>query len=193
MPAAEAPAGPAPRQAQATPTVTIGPGVHDPVAVYLGASRQNLAALTAAAPGADLYAVVSLSAAVTPDRLLDVLGTYRTVQVFFTAGLGGEAEQAVVRDPVTDVRAAFASAAGQADARAAADRRAGDAKADERDGRAAGELRAGCACLFGGVVRAPAGRLSQLATDPRVRVVDPAPPGAGPPGVTFIPLSPDRR
>jgi len=194
----EAPAGggragssPAPA-APVEPTVTIGPGAHDSVPEYLGASRQNLETLAAAAPGADLYAVVSLNATVTPSGLLGVFGGYRTVQVFFTAGTHGEVEQAAVRDPVADVRAAFASAAGQAQARAVADARAGDANADDRDQRAAGELRGGCACLFAAVVRAPAGRLTQLAADPRVRVVDPAPPGSAPPGVTFLPLSPDR-
>ncbi|CAO5232729.1 hypothetical protein [Frankia sp. AgKG'84/4] len=187
---AAAPSSPA---APVEPTVTIGPGTHDVVADYLGASRQSLANQAATAPNLDAYAVVSLDTAVTPEGLLAVFGAYRTVQVFFTAGLGGEAEQAVVRDPVGDVRAAFASAAGQAQARAAAGGRGGDANADERDSRAAAELRAGCACLFAAVVRAPAGRLAQLAEDSRVRVVDPAPPGTAPPSVTFIPLSPDRR
>ncbi len=187
---AAAPSAPA---APVEPTVTIGPGTHDVVADYLGASRQSLANQAATAPNLDAYAVVSLDAAVTPEGLLAVFGAYRTVQVFFTAGLGGEAEQAGVQDPVGDVRAAFASAAGQAQAAAAADRRGGDANADERESRAAAELRAGCACLFAAVVRAPAGRLAQLAADPRVRVVDPAPPGTAPPSVTFIPLSPDRR
>ncbi|CAJ60859.1 hypothetical protein FRAAL2210 [Frankia alni ACN14a] len=188
VPAASPPAG-----QPVAPTVTIGPGANDSVAEYLGASRQNLASLTAAAPAADLYAVASLTAPVTPDEMLGVLGAYRAVQVFFTAGVGGEVEQATVRDPVTDVHAAFASAATQAQARAAAEAGAGEAGANDRDRLAAQQLRAGCACLFAAVVRAPAGRLSQLAADPRVRVVDPAPPGAGPPGVRFLPLSPDRR
>ncbi|SNQ47566.1 conserved hypothetical protein [Frankia canadensis] len=179
--------------APVTPTVTIGPGARDAVGEYVGASRQNLAALTAAAPGADLYAVASLTEAVTPGGLLAVFGGYRIVEVFFSAGVLGEVEAATVRDPVGDVQAAFASAAAQAQARAAADERAGDANADERDRRAAAELRAGCACLFAAVVRAPAGRLTQLAADPRTRVVDPAPPGIAPPSVTFLPLSPDRR
>ncbi|MCK9893877.1 hypothetical protein [Frankia sp. AgB32] len=195
-PASGAPAVPSTSSsptAPVVPTVTIGPGTHDPVADYLGASRQSLANQAAAAPNLDAYAVVSLDAAVTPEGLLETFGAYRTVQVFFTAGLGGEAEQAVVQDPVSDVRAAFASAAEQTDARAAVDRRAGDATADDRDSRAATQLRAGCACLFAAVVRAPASRLAQLAADPRVRVVDPAPPGTAPPSVTFIPLSPDRR
>ncbi|THJ75600.1 hypothetical protein E7Y31_04555, partial [Candidatus Frankia alpina] len=170
-----------------------GPGAHDSVAEYLGASRQNLASLTAAAPAADLYAVASLTGPATPDQLIDLFGSYRAVQVFFTAGTGGQVEQATVRDPVADVHAAFASAAAQAQARAASEARAGDAGADNRDRQAAAQLRAGCACLFAAVVRAPAGRLSQLAADPRVRIVDPAPPGAGPTSVRFIPLPPDRR
>ncbi|WP_261569861.1 hypothetical protein [Frankia gtarii] len=176
-----------------TPTVTIGPGASDSVAEYLGASRQNLASLTAAAPAADLYAVASLTGPVTPDQLIDLFGSYRAVQVFFTAGTGGQVEQATVRDPVADVHTAFASAAAQAQARAETEARAGDAGADNRDRQAAAQLRVGCACLFAAVVRAPAGRLSQLAADPRVRIVDPAPPGAGPPSVRFLPLSPDRR
>ncbi len=190
---ADAPTGSPPAAQPLTPTVTIGPGAHDSVAEYLGASRQNLASLTAAAPAADLYAVASLAAPVTPDEMLGVLGAYRAVQVFFTAGTGGEVEQATVRDPVADVHAAFASAATQAQTRAAAEAGAGEAGAEERDRQAEAQLRAGCACLFAAVVRAPAGRLSQLAADPRVRVVDPAPPGAGPPSVRFLPLSPDRR
>ncbi|EIV93163.1 hypothetical protein [Frankia sp. QA3] len=189
----DAPAVTPPPAQPVAPTVTIGPGAHDSVAEYLGASQQNLASLTAAAPAADLYAVASLAAPVTPDQMLDVLGTYRAVQVFFTAGSGGEVEQATVRDPVADVHAAFASAAAQAQARAAAEAKAGEGTADDRDRQAAAQLRAGCACLFAAVVRAPAGRLSQLAADPRVRVVDPAPPGAGPPAVRFLPLLPDRR
>ncbi|MCM3883779.1 hypothetical protein [Frankia sp. R82] len=182
-----------PGSAAVAPTVRIGPGAHDTVADYLGASRQNLASLTAAAPATDLYAVASLVAPVAPGALLDVVGGYRVVQAFFTAGVGGEVEQVTVRDPVADVQAAFAAAASQAADRSAADGRAGDAHAQERDDRTAVELRAGCACLFAVVVRAPAGRLTQLAADPRVRVVDPAPPDTGPPAVTFVPLSPDRR
>ncbi|WP_462203494.1 hypothetical protein [Frankia sp. CcWB3] len=190
---ANQPAAPDQPAAPVLPVVTIGPGPNDPVADYLGASRQNLASLTSAAPGADLYAVASLTAPRTPADLLEVFGDFRTVQVFFTAGIGGEQEQALVRDPVADVRAAFGSAAAQADARAAADTQVGDTAAADRERRAASDLRAGCGCLFAAVVRAPAGRLSQLETDPRVRVVDPAPPGSGPPGMRFIPLSPDRR
>ncbi|MCK9876033.1 hypothetical protein MXD59_09635 [Frankia sp. Ag45/Mut15] len=179
--------------AAAVPAVRIGPAAQDTVADYLGASRQSLASLTAAAPATDVYAVASLTAAVAPGGLLDVVGGYRIVQVFFTAGISGETEQVTVRDPVADVQAAFAAAASQASERAAADGRAGDAHAQERDDRAAADLRAGCACLFAAVVRAPAGRLTQLAADPRVRVVDPAPPDTAPPTVTFIPLVPDRR
>ncbi|WP_163548524.1 hypothetical protein [Candidatus Frankia nodulisporulans] len=179
--------------AAAVPAVRIGPAAQDTVADYLGASRQSLASLTAAAPATDVYAVASLTAVVAPGGLLDVVGGYRIVQVFFTAGISGETEQVTVRDPVADVQAAFAAAASQASERAAADGRAGDAHAQERDDRAAAELRAGCACLFAAVVRAPAGRLTQLAADPRVRVVDPAPPDTAPPTVTFIPLAPDRH
>lgn len=192
-PTGSPPAATPPAAQPVTPTVTIGPGAHDSVAEYLGASRQNLVSLTAAAPAADLYAVASLTGPATPDQLIDLFGSYRAVQVFFTAGTGGQVEQATVRDPVADVHAAFASAAAQAQARAASEARAGDAGADNRDRQAAAQLRAGCACLFAAVVRAPAGRLSQLAADPRVRIVDPAPPGAGSPSVRFIPLPPDRR
>lgn len=132
---ANQPAAPDQPVAPALPAVTIGPGPNDPVADYLGASRQNLALLTSAAPGADLYAVASLTAPRTPADLLEVFGDFRTVQVFFTAGIGGEQEQAVVRDPVADVRAAFGSAAAQADARAAADTQVGNTAAADRERR----------------------------------------------------------
>jgi hypothetical protein len=160
------------------------------VDAYRARARDQLAALTRAAPQADLYAVVSLADYRTPTQTLGILSSYRTLRVFFAIPGAGAVRSAEVRDPVADVAAAFEREAAADDVRA---RGSPDAAERQRAGRAAAELRAGCACLFAAVVRAPAARLAELADTPAVRVVDAAPPGTTPSTVVFVPLRPGTR
>jgi hypothetical protein len=183
------PGGPAAAPVQA-PTVTVGPYPGDSVDAYRARARDQLSALTRAAPQADLYAVVSLADYRTPTQTLGILADYRTVRVFFAAPGAGVVRSAEVRDPVADVAAAFEREAAADDVRA---RGSADAAERRRAGREAAELRAGCACLFAAVVRAPAARLAELADTPAVRLVDAAPPGTTPSTAVFVPLRPGTR
>lgn len=199
-----APAGPA------TPTTTVGPVAGDDAAGYAAAARAELESLAGAAPQADLYAVVSLAGYQTAEELHRLFATFRISEVFFRVPPDGVVLSAPVRDPVADVEAAFASAGDAAETRARdadagldtdADADAGVARTGQEDqpgksqqaaNEQAAALRARCACLFGVVLRAPAGRLIELARGSQVRVVDPAPPGLAPPAVRFVPLEPER-
>ena len=170
------------------PTIAIGPYPGDSVSTYVAIASDELADLAHAAPDADLLALVDLSEYRSPQALHALLSDYRVTQVFFAVPGVGSVHQAAIRDPVADVVAAFDAQASDATRRAAL----ADPAAQRRDRAEASALRAGCACAFAAVVRAPAVRLLALRADPAVRVVDAAPPGTLENAVRFVPVAPGQ-
>ncbi len=170
--------------------VTVGPYPGDEVGSYLADARSRLDELVLAAPDADLFAVVSFTGYRTPAELLALLSDYRMHRVFIRMPPDGEVLEAQVRDPVADVDAAFAHAA---DATARRMASATDPQAHARAGQEASAYGGRCSCVFSAVVRAPAGRLAELAGTDGVRLVDVASPGATMAGSVFVPLLPERR
>ncbi|KLL12391.1 MULTISPECIES: hypothetical protein [Protofrankia] len=193
--------------------ILVGLGQREAVAGYLTAARTRLAAAARRdePPGRhpDTYGVVSFPGYRTPEQALDLLRDLRTVRVFFRVPPDGTALSADVRDPLADIRTAFARAA-DADAAAAqagtadvADVAAvdvgtadaggiGDADARERAADEAVALRDSCACLYGAVVAAPAWRLAALADTEPVRLVDVAAADAPAGPAVFVPLRPEQ-
>lgn len=172
-----------------TPTIPIGPYPGDSVSTYVAIATNELADLAHAAPDTDLLALVDLSEYRSPQALHALLSDYRVTQVFFAVPGVGPVHQATIRDPLADVVAAFDARASDATRRAAA---VADPAAQQRDRAEASALRAGCACAFAAVVRAPAVRLVALRADPAVRIVDAAPPGTLENAVRFVPVAPDQ-
>lgn len=163
---------------------------------YLHSVEGELAALAApsAGSGRQTYALVSLVAYLTPDRLAPMLGEVTVSEVYGRVPLPGRQTQ-IVRIPAQrvpqDVLAGMTELAGRKD-REAADYRARAATVtgdtvDDRELRrvyesgaevAAAEAqayRAHCSCLYAAVVRAEPGTLREVAARPGVRAVDPAP------------------
>ncbi len=196
--------------------ILVGLGQREAVAGCLTAARTRLAAAARRdeLPGGhpdtypDTYGVVSFPGYRTPEQALDLLRDLRTVRVFFRVPPDGTALSADVRDPLADIRTAFArAAAAQADTADTADVAdvaavdvgtadaggIGDADARERAADEAVALRDSCACLYGAVVAAPAWRLAALADTEPVRLVDVAAADvpAGP--AVFVPLRPEQR
>ncbi|WP_054565835.1 hypothetical protein [Frankia sp. R43] len=171
------------------PSIVVGPAAGDAAGAYADRTRSELESLSAAAPAADLYAVVSLTAYQTPAELVRTLADYRVTEVFFRVPPDGAETSANVRDPVADVESAFDSAADAAETLAREDT---DAVAAQRAHLEAMALRARCGCLYAAVVRAPAERLLELTRRGPVRTVHPAPPGSSPSAVRFVPLDPVR-
>ncbi|MBE3201944.1 hypothetical protein [Parafrankia irregularis] len=171
------------------PGIVVGPAAGDAAGAYADRTRSELESLSAAAPAADLYAVVSLTAYQTPAELVRTLADYRVTEVFFRVPPDGAETSANVRDPVADVESAFDSAA---DAAETLGREDTDAVAAQRAHLEAMALRARCGCLYAAVVRAPAERLLELTRRGPVRTVHPAPPGSSPSAVRFVPLDPVR-
>ncbi|EFC79835.1 conserved hypothetical protein [Parafrankia sp. EUN1f] len=171
------------------PSIVVGPAAGDAAGAYADSTRSELESLSAAAPAADLYAVVSLTAYQTPAELVRTLADYRVTEVFFRVPPDGAETSANVRDPVADVESAFDSAADAAETLAREDT---DAVAAQRAHLEAMALRARCGCLYAAVVRAPAARLLELTRRGPVRTVHPAPPGSSPSAVRFVPLDPAR-
>jgi hypothetical protein len=189
-------AGPDPDVDRGAPDVVrVGVVEGQSVPGYLSSSRGELAALmrASAAPG-ETWALVSLSAYVSPDKLPSMLGGAAVAQVYARAPLGAARTQ-VVRIPAyrlpDDVVAGMLNAAVSRD-RERADytllsreltgtdpndmrlRRAYDDAATVA-GAEATAYREHCSCVFAAVVRGAPAALDQIAERTEVRVVDPAP------------------
>ncbi|MGN9775656.1 hypothetical protein ACTMS0_07745 [Micromonospora sp. H33] len=174
----------------------VGVAAGDSIPGYVRAAAADLAALPTAAPppGDGTYALVSLSAYLTPQRAAAVLGDVPVAAVFGRVPLP-DRQTEIVRIAAQrlpdDVVAAMAEVAARKD-REAADYRARAAAVtgggpEERELRelyasgaqvAAAEAaayRTGCSCVYAAVVRAEPVALRRVASRPGVRVVDPAP------------------
>jgi hypothetical protein len=180
---------------------------------YLSSARGELAALTraAATPG-ETWALVSLSAYVSPDKLSSMLGGSAVAQVYARAPLGA-AQTQVVRIPAyrlpDDVLAGMSNAAAGRD-RERADytllsreltgtdpndmrlRRAYDDAAAVA-GAEATAYREHCSCVFAAVVRGAPAVLDRIAERTEVRVVDPAPEVRTLDRTEFRPPLPEQR
>jgi len=180
---------------------------------YLTSSRGELAALLhASAPPGETWALVSLSAYVSPDLLPAVLGGATVAEVYARAPLGAARTQ-VVRIPAyqlpDDVVAGMQNAAVSRD-RERADyaqlsrkltgtnpndmrlRRAYDDAAAVA-GAEATAYREHCSCVFAAVVRGGPAVLDQIAERADVRVVDPAPEVRSLSRTEFRPPLPEQR
>ncbi|NJP35251.1 hypothetical protein [Micromonospora thermarum] len=174
----------------------VGVAAGDSIPGYVQAAAADLAALPTTAPtsGDGTYALVSLSAYLTPQRAATVLGDVPVAAVFGRVPLP-DRQTEIVRIAAQrlpdDVVAAMGEVAARKD-REAADYRARAAAVtgggpEERELRewyvsgaqvAAAEAtayRTGCSCLYAAVVRAEPVALRRVASRPGVRVVDPAP------------------
>ncbi|WP_460865735.1 hypothetical protein [Rhodococcus aerolatus] len=175
----------------ATPTVSLGPDQGAPVADVLAAAGTALAAVPADDPR---WALVSLTAGLTPAAAAPLLGDVRVSRVLLHLALdrvqtavvavdtaGQRAPQVVLDD------AASRAAATQAAAASTSPRRAGATAAAEAAG-----LRAGCACVVGVVVRGDGRGRRELARAAGVRSVDPAPAGTSWGSLAVRPLLPEQ-
>ena len=178
----------------AADVVRVGVVEGQSVPGYLNSSRGELAALVRAPSPGETWALVSLSAYVSPDQLPAVLGGATVAEVYARAPLGATQTQ-VVRIPAyqlpDDVVAGMLNAAVSRD-RERADytqlsreltgtnpndmrlRRAYDDAAAVA-GAEAVAYREHCRCVFAAVVRGGPAVLDQIAERAEVRVVDPAP------------------
>jgi len=199
--------------AGAPEVVRVGVVEGQSVPGYLAASRGELAALLhAPAPAGETWALVSLSAYVSPDQLPAVLGGATVAEVYARAPLGTARTQ-VVRIPAyqlpDDVVAGMQNAAVSRD-RERADyvqlsrkltgtnpndmrlRRAYDDAAAVA-GAEATAYREHCSCVFAAVVRGGPTVLDQIAERAEVRVVDPAPEVRSLSRTEFRPPLPEQR
>jgi hypothetical protein len=202
---------------EAQPTgdlVRVGVVEGQSVTGYLHSSRGELAALLPASgsPAAgELWALVSLTAYLPPDKLEAVLAGVPVAQVYARAPLPGVRTQVVkigvYRMPqdvvVGMLNAALARDQEQADYRKLGDELTGDGVNELRVRRAydsaaqtaaseAAAYRAHCACVFAAVVRAAPAVLEQLADRAEVRVVDPAPEVRSLDRTEFRPVLPEQ-
>lgn len=156
---------------------------------YLRVAGAELAALPAAGPPAEPYALVAFSTYLNANRLPGLLAGVSVAEVIVRAPLPGWQTE-IVRLPAQrlpqDVTAGLTGLAERKD-REAADYRARATRATDaelRRGYATGAhvaaaeaaaYRSGCACAYAALVRAAPDALRVLAARPDVRVVDPAP------------------
>lgn len=180
---------------------------------YLSSSRGELAALLrASAAPVETWALVSLSAYVSPDQLPAVLGGATVAQVYARAPVGVTQTQ-VVRIPAyrlpDDVVAGMLNAAVSRDRERADythlsqeltgtnpnDMRLRRAYADAAAvaGAEATAYREHCSCVFAAVVRGGPSVLDQIAGRTQVRVVDPAPEVRALDRTEFRPPLPEER
>ncbi|RIV38368.1 hypothetical protein [Micromonospora radicis] len=191
----------------------VGVADGDSIPGYERTAAADLAALTGATALAEgTYALVSLSAYLTPQSLAAVVGDVGVAVVFGRVPLP-DRQTEIVRIPAQrlpeDVTAGMAALAQRKD-REAADYRSraaalGGGGPQERELRqlyvsgaqvAAAEAsayRSGCACVYALVVRAEPAVLRGVAARPGVRVVDPAPEVRRLERTVFTPPLPEQR
>ncbi|MER7456591.1 hypothetical protein [Micromonospora sp. NPDC126480] len=174
----------------------VGVAAGESIPGYVRAAAADLAALPTAAPqsGDGTYALISLSAYLTPQRAATVLGDVPVAAVFGRVPLPDRQTEIVhiaARRLPDDVVAGMADLAARKDreaadyrARAAALTGSGPEVRELRQLYASGAqvaqaeataYRGGCACVYAAVVRAEPVALRRVASRPDVRVVDPAP------------------
>ncbi|WP_018251662.1 hypothetical protein [Salinispora mooreana] len=174
----------------------VGVAAGESIPGYLQDATDDLAALPTASPSPedDTFALVSLSTYLTPHQAASVFGDVPVAAVIGRVPLP-ERQTEVVRigvpglpgDVITamaDLAARKEREAGDYRARAAA---VSDGRPEQREQRTlylsaaqmaeaeAKAYRGGCACVYAAVVRAEPVELRQVASQPDVRVVDPAP------------------
>ncbi|BCJ61185.1 hypothetical protein [Micromonospora endophytica] len=185
----------------------------DSISRYERAAARDLAALEGdGTPGDGTYALVSLTEYLTPQSLAEVVGDVRVAAVVSRVPLP-ERQTEIVRIPAQrlpeDVLTGMTDLAERRE-REAADYRSraaalGGGGPQERELRQLYEIgartaiqeatayRAGCACVYAVVVRAPTTTLRGVAARPGVRVVDPAPEVRRLEGTVFTPPLPEQR
>jgi hypothetical protein len=188
--------GPEPDSGAGPVLVRVGVVEGQSVPGYLRSSQGELAALlrgSAAAPDTPMWALVSLTAYVPPDRLMSVFGGVAVAQVYARAPVPGTMTQ-VVRIQVyrmpDDVVSGMLGAAAGRDRERADYQHLGDALGSSDDqirlrqayasaartaAQEAAAYRARCSCVFAAVVRAAPTALDGIAGHAEVRAVDPAP------------------
>jgi hypothetical protein len=195
--------------------VRVGVVEGQSLARYLAHSRSELNGLLHASgvsTGTPTWALVSLAAYLTPDRLPAVLGGTAVAEVYTRAPLP-DAVTGVVRIPAfrvpDDVVAGMLAAAAHREQERADYRRLGDRARDDNRSpvrlRQAYETAAAladaeahayrgqCACVFAAVVRGDPAALHRLAGRAEVRVVDPAPEVLRLDRVEFRPPLPEQQ
>jgi hypothetical protein len=190
--------------------VRVGVSEGQSIPGYVESSRAELSALLAAPP-AETYALVTLSAYLAPDRLTPVLGGVSVSQVFGRVPLADAQTQIVhisaFRIP-DDVSAGMASVADRKDAEAREYRElsqklTGDSEQerslkqvyDSGADVAAAEAtayRSRCSCVYAAVIRATPVALDQIFERPEVRAVDPAPEVRRLDRAVFLPPLPEQ-
>jgi hypothetical protein len=170
--------------------VRVGVGSGQSIPEYVQSSRAELADLVAASGQREVYALVSLSAYLAPDRLTPVLAGVSLAEVYTRVPLPGVQTQ-LVRMPAyrlpDDVAAGMDEVARRKDAEAADYRRqlaaAGPVDRMREVYRSGAEIAAAeaeayrghCSCVYAAVVRASAAALDVIGGLPEVRAVDAAP------------------
>jgi hypothetical protein len=160
------------------------------VPAYVASSADELARLLAAPASGPVYALVSFTGYVAPDRLAPLLTGAAVAAVYARVPLPRVQTQ-LVRIPALrlpgDVTVGMDDVARRKDAEAADDRRLADAapagsalrrtyaSGAEVAAAEAGAYRAHCACVYAAVVRATPAALDALRRRDGVRAVDPAP------------------
>lgn len=192
----------------------VGVAAGESIPGYLQDATDDLAALPTAAPSLenDTFALVSLSAYLTPHQAANVFGDVPVAAVIGRVPLP-ERQTEVVRLDVPglpgDVITAMADLAARKEREAGdyRDRAAAvsDGRPEQREQRElylsaaqmaeaeATAYRGGCACVYAAVVRAEPVELRQVASQPAVRVVDPAPEVRRLDRVVFTPPLPEQE
>ena len=194
-------------------TVRVGVLEGQSVPGYVKASKAALDRLrtSRASSGKPVYALVSLTAYLGPDRLPPVLSGVRVYRVYARVPLATVATQVTTIDAArlpADVNAGMARLAADRqriaqDFAGLAARQAGTDQASvrqrtqyqaEADGFQAEATAYGehCSCVFGAVVRATPTALAALAAHPAIRSVDPAPQVTSLAHVVFSPPLPEQ-
>jgi hypothetical protein len=167
--------------------VRVGVSDGDSVPAYVASTKQQLAALP---DGAEVYALVSFSAYLAPDRLPAALSSVSVSSVFARVPLAGVQTELIRLGAYKlpdDVIAGMDATAARKDDEAADYRRTLQKAADKPDdirqvyaGDAdvataeATAYRRHCSCVYAAVVRAAPAALRALAQRSEVRAVDPA-------------------
>jgi hypothetical protein len=205
------PARPSTAPTPSLPGDVLGPTVGQPVSTYLGVAQQRLKAIGTSGTSLPVTAVVDLTGYLTPaalDAQLNGLAGVQVIRAFVQVappaagdihtvtltsgsdlaadldGLRAQAHTLVVnyRKRVA-LETSDPSAANEAVVTAYADA-ARQAKIDS------GGIGAAAGCVFALVVTGPASQLQRLATQPDVRVLDPAPASVARDSLMIVPLEP---
>jgi hypothetical protein len=199
------------RTLPATPIVaTVGPTPGTSVASYLTRASFDLRHFGEISHGAATYAVVDLRSFQTPTQARALFGAVQVVRAYVRVQVHGVStpvrsvpvQSAALLPAGMRTAATVASATAKSYAvlvaglhpRTKADRRVKQRYTQMHRAAVveAAALRRPltCRCVFAVVVHADAVRLSTLATEPQIRVVDPGPPEVELTGLTALPLDP---